>query len=108
MEFIQTNNATTDFSRRLEENVKTAKQNTKWEDEYMFFTDVLEEEKEKVRILARKQALKEGREEGRHITAVENAKNFLKMKILSDAQIAQGTGLPLEEVQKLAAEINNN
>ena len=101
MEFIQTNKATTDFSRKLEENVKTAKQNTKWEDEYMFFTDVLEEEKEKVRKLA----WKEGRAEGIHSNAIESARNFLKMKVLSNEQIAQGTGLSLEEVQKLASEI---
>ena len=36
---------------------------------------------------------------------VENAKNFLTMNILSHEQIAQGTDLPLEEVQKLAEEI---
>ncbi len=101
MEFIQTNKATTDFSRTLEENVKIAKRNTKWEDEYMFFTDVLEEEKEKVRKLA----WKEGRTEGIHSNAIESARNFLKMKVLSNEQIAQGTGLSLEEVQKLASEI---
>ncbi len=48
---------------------------------------------------------REGYEEGAHENAVENAKNFLRMKVLSYEQIAQGTGLPLEEVQKLAEEI---
>ena len=47
----------------------------------------------------------EGRIEGAHENAVENAKNFLRMKIGTFEQIAQGTGLPLEEVQKLAEEI---
>ena len=48
---------------------------------------------------------REGYEEGAHENAIENAKNFLKMNVLSYEQIAQGTGLPLEEVQKLAEEI---
>ena len=113
MEFIQTNKATTDFSRRLEENVKTAKQNTKWEDEYMFFTDVLEEEKEKVRIIARKQGRKEGREEGREEGLkeglkegrIEAAKNLLRMKLGTYEQIAQVQSLSVEEVKQLALEI---
>lgn len=116
MEFIQTNKATTDFSRTLEQNVKVAKQNTRWEEEYMYFCDVLEEEKEKVRRVAWKEGLTEGRAEGRaeglnlgraegiHSNAIENAKNLIKMKVLSNEQIAQATGLSVEEVQKLSSE----
>lgn len=112
MEFIQTNKATTDFSRTLEQNVKVAKQNTRWEEEYMYFCDVLEEEKEKVRRVAWKEGLAEGRAEGLnlgraegiHSNAIENAKNLIKMKVLSNEQIAQATGLSIEEVQKLSSE----
>ena len=104
MEFIQTNKATTDFSRTLEQNVKVAKQNTRWEEEYMYFCDVLEEEKEKVRRVAWKEGLAEGRAEGIHSNAIENAKNLIKMKVLSNEQIAQATGLSIEEVQKLSSE----
>ena len=50
----------------------------------------------------REEAMEEGIEEGAHNKAVENAVNFLKMNLLTVEQIAQGTGLPLEEVQKLA------
>ena len=53
----------------------------------------------------RAKGLKEGRAEGARENAIENAKNFLKMKILTAEQIAKGTGLKLEEVQKLAEEI---
>lgn len=65
MEFIQTNKVTTDFSRTLAQNVKVAKQNTKWEEEYMYFCDVLEEEKEKVRKVAWKEGMASGLAEGR-------------------------------------------
>ena len=47
-----------------------------------------------------------GIEKGAHDKAIENAKNFLKMKLGSIEQIAQGTGLTVEEVQKLAAELD--
>ena len=53
----------------------------------------------------RREGYEEGKLDGAHENAVENAKNFLRMNILSHEQIAQGTDLPLEEVQKLAEEI---
>ena len=128
MEFIQTNKATTNFSRTLEQNVKVAKQNTRWEEEYMYFSDVLEEEKERVRRLAWKEGTAaghaeglakglakghaegraEGITEGERSKAVETAINFLKMKVLSCELIAQGTGLSLEEVQELAAKVETS
>ena len=53
----------------------------------------------------RREGYEEGVQDGAHENAVESAKNFLRMKIGTFEQIAQGTGLPLEEVQKLAEEI---
>ncbi|MCR4954780.1 MAG: Rpn family recombination-promoting nuclease/putative transposase [Treponema sp.] len=115
LEFIQTNRASTKFSHTLEENVKIAKQNTKWEDEYMYFTDVLEEQKEIVRRAARKQGLKEGREEGinlgrqeglnlgRKEARYETAKKAIKLG-LSTEQITQLTGLTTAQIQELEKE----
>ena len=75
----------------------------------MFFTDVLEEEKEKVRIIARKQGRKEGREEGLKEGLkegrIEAAKNLLRMKLGTYEQIAQAQSLSVEEVKQLALEI---
>ena len=51
------------------------------------------------------EAREAGLEEGAHDNAIQNALNFLKMKVLTVQQIAQGTGLPLTEVQKLAESI---
>lgn len=45
----------------------------------------------------RKEALAEGAQQN----AVGNAKNFLRMNVLTPEQIAQGTGLPLEQVLEL-------
>lgn len=50
-------------------------------------------------------AKKQGLAEGQQQKAIENALNFLKMNVLTEEQIAQGTGLPLETVKKLAKKV---
>ena len=47
----------------------------------------------------------EGVADGREENAIENAKNFLKMKLGTHEQIACGTGLPLEKINELAVQI---
>ena len=47
----------------------------------------------------------DGIEEGREEKAVEDARNFLAMNVLTPEQIAQGTGLPLEQVLALQKEL---
>ena len=54
---------------------------------------------------ATEKGMKQGIQQGAQEKAVENAKNFLKMKLGTVEQIAQGTGLSIEEVEKLASEI---
>ena len=54
--------------------------------------------------LGREEGIEEGREQGRaeggHKKAIETAQNLTNMG-LSDEQIAQATGLPLEQVKNL-------
>ena len=52
----------------------------------------------------RREAKKEGLEEGARENALQNARNFLAMNILTPEQIAQGTGLTVEEVLSLKNE----
>ena len=47
----------------------------------------------------------EGVADGREENDIENAKNFLKMKLGTHEQIACGTGLPLEKINELAVQI---
>ncbi len=54
----------------------------------------------------REDGIEIGKIEGRQEKAVESAKIFLEMKVLSTEQIAKGTGLSIQEVEKLAEEIN--
>ena len=46
------------------------------------------------------QGMQQGRKEGAHETKLETAKNFLSMGFPPE-QVAQGTHLPLDVVQKL-------
>lgn len=43
----------------------------------------------------------EGLEEGQWKKALETAKNLIALEVLTDDQIANATGLPLEEVHRL-------
>ena len=51
------------------------------------------------------QGLQEGLEQGAQQKAVEAATNLLRMKVLTPEQIAQGTGLPLDEVLALKEQL---
>ena len=50
-------------------------------------------------------AWEKGIAKGAQQKAVENARNFLAMNVLTPEQIAQGTGLPLEQVLELKKEL---
>ena len=63
---------------------------------------------ERVQTYARNEGIAIGEQRGRQETAIENAKNFLKMNILTVEQISQGTGLSVEEVNNLANKIENS
>ena len=117
LRFIYESKATSAFSRLLEENTLRAKSRPEMEDEYMYFMDIVEEEKEYAREAGRAQGLAEGREAGRtqglsegkaegiaegraegaRQKAVEAAENALKLS-LTIKQAAQISGLPEEEV----------
>ena len=44
-------------------------------------------------------------DEGRQKKAIEEARNFLAMDVLTPEQVAQGTGLPLEQVLELQKQV---
>lgn len=44
--------------------------------------------------------------EGKNENKIENAKNFLAMKIGTHEQIAKGVGLPIEKIEELAKEVS--
>ncbi|EID84701.1 hypothetical protein (putative transposase or invertase) [Treponema sp. JC4] len=98
LHFISTNEpGEDDFSKRLSKIVEQTKDNEKFRSDYAAMNlhdrDIM------------RAAKKEGREEGAQQKAEEAAINLLKMKILSDEQIAQAQGLTVEKVQELKTQL---
>ena len=58
---------------------------------------------EEAREEGHKQGLSDGLRKGRDENRAETARNLLKMGLGTCEQVAQTTGLPLEEVKKLSA-----
>ena len=92
LKYIYENIPTTDFTQNIEENVGVAKAKPVFKDDYMYFCDIVEDEKEK--------ALAEGREEGAKNATIENARK-LKAKNIDLNIIAECTGLTEKEVANL-------
>ena len=91
------------FALELNKAASMAKQKSRLEDEYMYFSDILEDEKEE----AREIGLAEGREEGEIKRAMEAARNLLVMNILTHEQIAAAQRLSVEEVDRIPEEIKS-
>ena len=90
-----------DFTDKLDKLVSEAKHNAQWRHQFMTW-------EQEVQISYRNgvdDGIEQGIERGTEQTKIETAKNLLKMKLGSIEQIAQGTGLSIEEVKRLAEEI---
>ena len=100
----------------MDEAASLAKQKSHLEDEYMYFSDILEDEKEEAREIGlaegRAKGLEEGRAEGlaeghaegletgRHQQKIESAKTAISLG-LSEQQVVAISGLSPEEIRKL-------
>lgn len=93
MEFIYNLKAKSKFTKRLQDSVIRAKTEPVFKDEYMYFEDILEEEKE----LAAEEA-------------VQKTTNKFIIALLKDGlsceQISRCLNIPIEKVQELAEQIN--
>ena len=81
--------ASNKFTGQVQDLLNDAKRNTQWRKQFM------EWEREKTYI----------REDAMQQKALETARKFLKMNLGNPEQIAQGTGLPLEQVLDLQKEL---
>ena len=101
--YLRGEKASDEFTRKLNEKVALVKKNAFWRKQYMTWEQTIKEERKE----AYKEAYNEAYNEAKETTAVEYAKNFLKMNILTSEQISIGTGLPLEKVLALKKEIES-
>jgi predicted transposase/invertase (TIGR01784 family) len=94
-----------DFTRIIEQKVARAKKNAGWRKYYMTWDQEIKHQRHMAFDEGKAEGLSEGREkglsEGARQNAVENAKNLLKMNVLSPEQIAQAVGLSVEEISDL-------
>ena len=93
LKFVQTNKAESDFTRRLDDMVKTQKKIEELKQTYLSWS------------LHDSDVRHEGRKEGMKEAKLENARNLLVMNVLTHEQIAQAVGLPLETIEGLAKEL---
>ena len=91
-EFLVSNRAGNGFTSDLKDYVTDAKHNMQWRHQFMTWER------------QRAYDFDDGKEAGKQEKAVEAARNAIALG-LTPQQISQITGLPLEEVQKLAEEI---
>ena len=87
----------------MDEAASLAKQKSDLEDEYMYFSDILEDEKEE----AHEMGLAEGLEAGRRQQKIESAKNLLRSNMMKPDQIAQILDMSLEEVAQVSKELES-
>ncbi len=94
-EFLISNQSNSDLTSRLKTHVEDAKHNMQWRNMYMTFERM------------QAYAFKDGLEEGKLDAKIEAAENFLKEGD-SPEKVSRCTGLPLEQVMKLAESISVN
>ena len=115
LKYIDSKEATDDFTDKINHLVKKAKINEKFRSDYLAVnireTDIYEEGRTEGIALGISQGIAQGISQGiaqgisqgSEQKAIETARNFLRMN-LSPEQVVQGTGLPLETVEQLAKE----
>ena len=109
LRMVAANESSDGFTRRIRTLVQDAKRNTQWRRQYMDW----EREKTYARdagieegiALGVEKGIALGEERGARQKTEEDARNLLKMNVLTVGQIAQATGLPLEQVRQLEEEL---
>ena len=100
LRFIYESKATSSFSKLLEENTLRAKSRPEMEDEYMYFMDILEEEKEYAREAGLAEGRETGRAEGARQNAVETAGKLLREGV-SLQTVIKCTGLSENDIKNI-------
>lgn len=97
MAYMTDNTVKTDFAQRLDDAIQAIKNGEGWRIEYMQLKEKMENQFE----AGKEEGRKEGREEGVMSKAIETAKNLLKLNKNTYEEIAECTGLTIEEIKKL-------
>ena len=96
LRFVYENTPQSDFTNRLEVSSNDAKARSEWEDDYMFFQDILEDEIEKAHDAGLEQGFEEGLERGME----QGLEKGLLQKSHEDAVSFYNNGVPVEVIAK--------
>lgn len=96
LEYVSDSQIKTPFTEKIDSLVVENKSNSLWENEYMYFSDYVEEIKEQLKVVYKEEGLAE--------KSFEIAKNMIKKGNFSAEDISELTGLSLEKVKTLQLE----
>ena len=96
LQYVHNRKIENDFTLKIDEAAEFAKRNARWRVEYMFFHDILDEEKEEART--------EGHEEGARETTIQNAKNFYANGVSAEI-IAKSLNMTEEQIKEIVADV---
>ncbi len=109
LKFIECGEAETEFTRRLQKMVEIKKENEGLKTTYLSWSlaehDAIRKGRAEGMAEGLAAGISKGIREGRANEKLANARNLLAMKVLTNEQIAQAVGLPLETVEELADQL---
>lgn len=109
LEYLKTQQATDNFTMKLDELVANAKMDDEARRDFMLRSAVLDDYydrgKEEGYSLGVEDGIEQGFKQGSLKTRLETAFNFLSLGIATKEQIASATGLPLSEVEQLSSNL---
>ena len=100
MEYVKTGRSQSDYTDIINDLVQKARENPTWKREYMdAMMDAVRQQREMRE--AEEKGLKAGLEQGERKKAVDTARRMLKAKLGTAEQIADITGLSIEEIRQM-------
>ena len=100
LEFISTGKSETSLTNKISNELRRVQGNEEWRAEYMTLEMLKKDTYDSGFTAGRNEGISIGLSQGAHQKAVETAKKFLSMG-LSVKQVADGTGLSPEEIEKM-------
>ena len=100
LEYVKTGTVNTEYTGRIETMIQAVKNNEQARQEYRFISGFEMDAREEGRLEGRREGEAKGFSDGSRQKALETAKNFKRLGF-DIAKIAEGTGLSVEEIERL-------
>ena len=100
LEYVKTGTVNTEYTGRIETMIQAVKNNEQARQEYRFMSGFEMDAREEGRLEGRREGEAKGFSDGSRQKALETAKNFKRLGF-DIAKIAEGTGLSVEEIERL-------